>query len=105
MTASVNIVTAESQNVLVVPNKALRTTGNQRTVTVLFEGQQIQVPVTVGLVGDTLTEITGTALKEGDVVIVTTTTASTSSSNSGFGGRIEQGFGGGGFEGPVFISP
>jgi len=106
MTASLNVVTAESANVLTVPNKAIRTSGNQRTVTVLFEGQQIQVPVTVGLAGDSYTEVTGTALKEGDVVVVATTTGSSSSSSSfGPSVRIEQGFGGGGIEGPVFIGP
>jgi HlyD family secretion protein len=104
MTASVNLVTAESENVLVVPNKAIHSSGTQRTVTVLFQGQQIQVPVTVGLVGDSMTEITGTTLKEGDVVVVATTTASTSSSTN-FNGRFEQGFPGGGFEGPIIIGP
>ena len=100
MTASVNLIVAESANVLVVPNKAIHTSGNQRTVTVLFEGQQIQVPVTVGLVGDSMTEITGTTLKEGDMVIVTTTSTASSSTNTQRG--FEQGGGqifieGGGF--------
>jgi RND family efflux transporter MFP subunit len=105
MTSSVNLITAESANVLVVPNKAVHTLGTQRTVTVLFQGQQIQVPVTVGLVGDSYTEITGTTLKEGDVVVVSTTTGTTSSSTTtqrGFdqgGGPID--FPGGG----VIIGP
>ena len=83
MTASVSIVLAKSENVLVVPNKAVHSTGTQRTVTVLFQGQQIKVPVTVGLVGDSQTEITGNTLKEGDVVVLSTsTTGSTSSTTS-----------------------
>ena len=110
MTASVEIITAESANVLVVPNKAIRSSGNQRTVTVLFQGQQIQVPVTVGLVGDSYTEITGTTLKEGDVVIVATTTGSTSSSSAGQifiqqGGGPMEFPGGGDMPGGGFIVP
>jgi RND family efflux transporter MFP subunit len=107
MTSSVNLITAESANVLVVPNKAVHTSGTQRTVTVLFQGQQIQVPVTVGLVGDSYTEITGTTLKEGDVVVVSTTTGTTSSSTTtqrGFdqgGGPVINFEGGGGFPGGV----
>jgi hypothetical protein len=53
---------------------------------VLFEGQQIQTPVQVGLSGDSTTEITG-GLKEGDVVVLTTTTTkSTSSGGMGIPG-------------------
>lgn len=108
MTASVEIITAESANVLVVPNKAIRTTGTQKTLTVLFEGQQIQVPVTVGLVGDSYTEVTGTVLKEGDVVIVATTTSTSSSTTQNFqrqmeGGGVIMEFPGGG--GPGMIVP
>jgi multidrug resistance efflux pump len=76
--------------------------GGQKTVTVLFQGQQIQVPVTVGLVGDSYTELTGNTLKEGDVVVVSTTTgttASTSSINRFQGGPGE--FGGG----AIFVGP
>jgi RND family efflux transporter MFP subunit len=80
MTASVDITTAESANVLVVPNKAIHTSGSQKTVTLLVSGQQVQVPVTVGLAGDTYTEVTGTALKEGDLVVMTGTTARASAS-------------------------
>jgi HlyD family secretion protein len=99
MTASVNIIVAESKNVLVVPNKALKLSNGQRTVTVLFEGQQISVPVTVGLTGSSTSEVTSNQLKEGDTVVLTSTSTSTSTNNGrgGFGG-------GGNFEvnGPVF---
>jgi RND family efflux transporter MFP subunit len=91
MTASVSIVTAESAGVLEVPNKAVHTTGTQKTVTVLFQGQQIQVPVTIGLIGDSYTEINGTTLKEGDVVVMSTTTGTSSSSTTN-----QRGFEGGG---------
>ena len=78
MTANLNIIVAERDNVLTVPNRAVRTVGKQKTVTVLFEGQQIQTPVQTGLSNDTNTEITS-GLKEGDVVVLTTTTTKTTS--------------------------
>lgn len=89
MSANVNIVTASAQNVLVVPNRAIQTSGGQRTVTVVFQGNQITVPVTVGLVGTTQTEITGGGLREGDVVVLyaaTTTTRNTGPRFIGPGG-------------------
>jgi len=86
MTSNVNIIVAERANVLTVPNRAIRTVGKQKTVTVLFEGQQIQTPVQVGLSGDSATEITS-GLKEGDVVVLaTTTTKSTSGGGMGIPG-------------------
>jgi len=98
MTAAVNITVSESKNVLVVPNKALQTSNGQKSVTVLFEGQQISVPVTVGLIGSSTSEVTSNQLKEGDTVVLSgTTTSTTSSQNRTFGG-------GNGF-GPGFIGP
>jgi HlyD family secretion protein len=98
MTASVTIVVDQVQDGLLVPNKAIRTSGGQKTVTVLFEGQQVSVPVTVGLVGDSQSEVTSDQLREGDTVVLTGTTSSTASTNrgnnQGFGERIE---------GPVFV--
>ncbi len=99
MTASVDIVTAQAKNVLEVPNRAIHISGGQRTVTVLFQGQQISVPVTVGLVGTSYTEITGSSLKEGDQVVLSTTTSTTTASNA------RNGFGVGGGGGGVFFGP
>jgi len=75
MTAAVNIVVAQHDNVLIVPNQAIRVSGAQRNVVVLYEGQQITVPVTTGLTNETMSEITGNVLKEGDEVLINTTTA------------------------------
>lgn len=100
MTAAVSIVVEKVENVLVVPNQALRTTNGQRTVTVLFEGEQISVPVTVGLTSDSMSEISSTQLREGDTVVVNTTTTTTSSSSNMPVFRDEFGPGGG-----VMIAP
>lgn len=99
MTASVSIIIAQVEDALLVPNKAIRTSNGQRTVTVLFEGQQISVPVTIGLVGDSLSEVTSDQVREGDVVVLTGTTASTTSTNE----RPTMIFSGGGPEGGVMI--
>ena len=77
MTASVTIVLEQRDDIMQVPNKAIRTSNGQQSVVVLFEGEQITVPVAVGLVGDTMSEITSSQLQEGDVVVI-----KTSSSNS-----------------------
>ncbi len=86
MTASPNIIVEQRDNVLMVPNRAVRTVSKQKVVTVLFEGQQIQTPVQVGLSNDSMTEITS-GVMEGDTVVLTITTTSTSSGGGGgFGG-------------------
>jgi macrolide-specific efflux system membrane fusion protein len=66
----VNIITAEANDVLMAPNKAIKTSAGQQSVVVLFEGQQISVPVTVGLVGDSYSQIVSTQLREGDVLVL-----------------------------------
>jgi HlyD family secretion protein len=79
MTAGVSIVVERREDVLVVPNRAVRTVGRQRVVEVLYQGQVIQVPVTLGMSNETMTEVVS-GLKEGDQVVVsgaTTTQAAT----------------------------
>jgi multidrug efflux pump subunit AcrA (membrane-fusion protein) len=82
MTASVTITTDQVDNALLVPNKAIHTSSGQKYVTVLFEGQQISVPVTVGLTGSAKTQVISDQLREGDVVVLSGTTASTTSSGN-----------------------
>ena len=83
MTATVRIVIGQHENVLTVPNRAIQVSGGQRMVTVLFEGQQIQVPVTVGLTNDTTSEVTSNQLKEGDEVIINSSVAAPSNAGAG----------------------
>jgi len=87
MTAAVNIVTNRKANVLMVPNRAIRVAANHRSVTVLFEGNQLNVPITVGLTNDTVSEVTGGDLKEGDEVVVNAPATTTNPIGGGmFGG-------------------
>ena len=82
MTANVNIITDERNDVLTVPNRAVRTVGRQKMATVQFEGQQLQAPIVTGMSGDSQTEIVS-GLKEGDVVLVG---ATITAQGGGFGG-------------------
>ncbi|HEX3612951.1 MAG TPA: hypothetical protein VHU88_14795, partial [Sporichthyaceae bacterium] len=70
--SSVVITTAEKDNVLEVPNNAIRQAGNQAVVTVKRGKDYVTVPVTPGLVGDTSTEVTSPMLKPGDIIVLPT---------------------------------
>lgn len=70
MTAEVNLVIAEAHNVLIVPSNAVFLIDNDRYVGVYNGSVCNDVPVTTGLISDTVTEITGGFLKEGDSVCV-----------------------------------
>lgn len=87
MTANVTIITDERDNVLMIPNRAVRTVGRQKMATVLFEGNEIQVPIVVGLSGDAYTEVIS-GLKEGDVVVVGTTTTAQTNRIPGVGNPV-----------------
>jgi HlyD family secretion protein len=98
MTASVTITVNQVEDALLVPNKAIRTSAGQKTVTVLYEGQQIAVPVTVGLVGDSMSQVSSDQLWEGDVVVISGSTSSTTTTSNQNNGNLGGGLGG--FEGP-----
>jgi RND family efflux transporter MFP subunit len=86
MNASANVIVAQRDNVLLVPNRAVRTVNTRlRTATVLYQGQLIDVPVTIGLSGDTSSEVMS-GLQEGDVVLIGQTT--TTSGGGGLLGRL-----------------
>jgi HlyD family secretion protein len=72
-------------------------TGGQRSrpayVTVLTNGQQVQVPVQIGLANDTMTEIVS-GLNEGDVVVMNGTTTAQPRTGGGLAIPGGRGFGG-----------
>ena len=84
MTASVGIVVERRDSVLMVPNRAVRTSGRQRSVEVLVDGQPTEVPVTLGVSNDSYTEV-ASGLMEGDVVVLRTTTTSSQGQLGGMG--------------------
>jgi macrolide-specific efflux system membrane fusion protein len=87
MSANVSIVVEQRDNLLLVPNRAIKTSGKQKTVTVLKDGKQTQVNVTLGMSGDSQSEVTN-GLSEGDVVIVQQTTTTTTNQGGVAGGGL-----------------
>ena len=105
MTAVANITYAQRQNVLLVPSRALRRSGQGQTVQLQVNGKAETRPVTTGLADDQRTEITN-GLQEGDTVLIentarTGTTGTANTQNRPFTGG-PGGFGGGG---GVFVAP
>jgi HlyD family secretion protein len=78
MNASVSIIVQQRENVLLVPNRAVRSVGKTKTVTVVNGEQSSAVSVTLGLSGDTQTEVVD-GLHEGDVVVINQTTTTSAS--------------------------
>ena len=95
MTATTRIVTAERQNVLRVPDQALRFSPNgaptgkaasepdAARIWVQRDGQATAIPVRTGLDDDTYTEITGGELKPGDNIIIGRQSATTAAATGG----------------------
>lgn len=101
MSVSASIITGVKQDVIIVPNSAVKTQGSANYVDVLNSGSTpTQVDVQVGAVNNTDSEITS-GINVGDKVVtrtITPGTATTSTSTSGGGGaaRIPGISGGGG---------
>jgi HlyD family secretion protein len=91
MTANAAVTVAQANDVLAVPNLAVRTVGGTTVVDVYSRGRMVAVPVTTGLIGDTMTQVSGD-LRAGEEVVEPIATLSTGSGLGGGGGR----FGGGG---------
>ena len=88
MAANVTIVTNQVANALLIPSTSIFTdTTGQQYVYLIQNGTPTTVPVTVGAVSDTTTQITGNTLKEGDTIVLSFASTSTSSGGGfGFGG-------------------
>jgi HlyD family secretion protein len=69
LSAAVTIVTDRRENVLLVPSGAIRETDSGTQVQVRRGDQTVDVPVELGLAGDSFTEVTS-GLNEGDVVVM-----------------------------------
>ena len=92
MSANVTIVTNKVENALLVPSTSIFTDANGGQYVYLVQnGATTTVPVTVGAVSDSTTQITGNSLKAGDTIVLS---FASSSATGGFGGGF--GLGGGG---------
>ncbi|MCX7975828.1 MAG: efflux RND transporter periplasmic adaptor subunit [Bellilinea sp.] len=70
MTAAVNIVVDQIENALLIPNRAVRLRDGKRVVFLFKDGTPTPVPVTIGAISDTYSEVIDGEIKEGDVVIL-----------------------------------
>ena len=57
MTAAVNFVVMQLDNVLQLPNRAVRLKDGNRVVYVLVDGQPVPVEITLGASSDTMSEV------------------------------------------------
>ncbi len=70
MTAAVNIVVTELEDVLLVPNRAVRVQNGRRVVYVMRGGSMQPVQITLGASSETYSEVVGGELSEGDVIVL-----------------------------------
>jgi HlyD family secretion protein len=70
MTAAVNIITDLIENVLIVPNRAVRLREGERVVFVLREGEAVMTPITLGKTADVVSEVVAGELQEGDLLVL-----------------------------------
>ncbi len=87
MTAAVNLIISEIENVLIVPNRAVRLKDGERVVYILPSGQLVPkaVNVTIGAISDLQSEVVA-GVKEGDVIVLNPPSDLLSGANSGMGG-------------------
>ena len=70
MTAAVTITVKQLDNVLLVPNRAVRQQEGQRFVYILRSGQIEKVDITLGASSDSVSEVVSGNLNEGDTIIL-----------------------------------
>lgn len=88
MTAAVNIVATQLNNVLLVPNRAVRVRNGKRVVYLLKNGQATAVDITLGATSDNYSQLIGGEVKEGDAIILNPPTEFGPGQGGGsFGGR------------------
>lgn len=75
MSGTANILVNSKEGVIAVSNSAVKSSGSQKYVQILENNAPKNINITLGLVGDTKTEVL-TGLKEGDSVITQTITTS-----------------------------
>ncbi len=91
MTAAVNITVQQLNNVLLVPNRAVRLVNNQRVVYILLNGKAQEVSITLGASSDTMSEVASSNLKAGDLIILNPPSTLFNQPNGGggpFGGGL-----------------
>jgi HlyD family secretion protein len=70
MTAAANIAVNQLKNVLLVPNRAIRTENGKRVIWVVRNGLPTKEDITLGASSNSASEVVGGSLKEGDQIIL-----------------------------------
>lgn len=70
MTAAVNIVVNRLENVLLVPNRAVRLVDGKRVVYILTNGKLTPINIILGASSETSSEVTSGDLKKGDQIVL-----------------------------------
>ena len=86
MTAAVNIVVQELQDVLLVQNRAVRLVDGERVVYVLENGEPVKREIRLGSSSDTMSVIAGGDVQEGDMIILNPPAEFGPGGPGGFGG-------------------
>jgi len=97
-TATVAIIVREVTDAITVPTAAIRTAAGQTTVVKVVDGQQVVVPVQLGMVQGALTQVTA-GVVEGDQVVVESATGFGTGGGSGSTGTRTRGTGSGAGQG------
>jgi len=70
MTAAANIIVKQLENVLIVPNRAVRLQNGKRVVYILRDNKPTPIPITLGATSDTTSQVVGGELKVGDLIVL-----------------------------------
>jgi len=70
MTAAVTIVVEQIEDVLTVPNRAVRTSDGQRIVYILRDGELVPVQIVLGASSDLFSEVAEGELQPGDLIVL-----------------------------------
>lgn len=84
MTSAVTITTMQLEDVLQVPNRAVRLVDGKRVVYILKNGQITQISIQLGSTSDLNSEVIGGDLKVGDLLILNPPTVYTGSGSGSF---------------------
>jgi len=88
MTAAVNIVTEQIEDVILIPNRAIRSIDGVATVYVLKNSQAVPVAVTLGASSDTQSQLLKGDIQVGDLIILNPPTILMQSNSPGNGGGV-----------------
>jgi HlyD family secretion protein len=70
MTAAVNIVTDQFEDVLLVPNRAVRLLDGKRVVYIMEDGRLKPIEITLGASSETMSEVLSGEVKVGDLIVL-----------------------------------